>query len=204
MLAVVYGRRRCGKSTLLEHVLRSHDVYFHADQRERPLQIQALAEAVDAVLPDFSAASYSAWDAVLTSLSQRVPDGLTICIDEFPYLVQSAPELPSVLQRFVDRPDRHGVSWFLCGSSQRMMQGAVLDKKAPLYGRAHEILIGEVKWTASRVDLKREASRLKDLAPRLPFVGKRKPVFAVWTGKGGARIQGVEVLRPDDVLALLR
>jgi hypothetical protein len=26
-LAVIYGRRRCGKSTLLQHVISSRDVY---------------------------------------------------------------------------------------------------------------------------------------------------------------------------------
>ena len=140
VLAVLYGRRRCGKSTLLQHIVTPRDVYFLADQRERLLQIQAFAEAVDAVLPDFSAASYTSWDAVFTSLVKRVPRRLNVFIDEFPYLVKSAPELPSTIQRFVDSDDRQAISWVLCGSSQRMMQGAVLDRTAPLYGRAQEIL----------------------------------------------------------------
>jgi AAA+ ATPase superfamily predicted ATPase len=39
-LAVVYGRRRCGKSTLLQHVVSRQDVYFLADQKESTLQIR--------------------------------------------------------------------------------------------------------------------------------------------------------------------
>jgi AAA+ ATPase superfamily predicted ATPase len=140
VLVVLYGRRRCGKSTLLQQVVTPQDVYFLADQRERLLQIQAFAEAVDAVLPDFSAASYASWDAVFTSLINRVPQRLNVFMDEFPYLVQSAPELPSTIQRFIDRGGRQAVNWALCGSSQRMMQGAILDKTAPLYGRAQEML----------------------------------------------------------------
>jgi uncharacterized protein len=139
-LAVVYGRRRCGKSTLLQKVIGKNDVYFLADQREAALQIQAFAVAVDAVLPGFSLAHYRSWDALFQTLVSRCNGGLNIVIDEFPYLVQSDPALPSLLQRIMDQPGAADVTWVLCGSSQRMMQGVVLDSSAPLYGRAREIL----------------------------------------------------------------
>ena len=42
-LVVLYGRRRCGKSTLLQRVLASEHVYLQADQRETPLQLESLA-----------------------------------------------------------------------------------------------------------------------------------------------------------------
>ncbi len=139
-LAVVYGRRRCGKSTLLQKVLGAGDVYFLADQRESSLQIQAFATAVDAVIPGFALAQYGSWDAILRTLVSRGGADLNVVIDEFPYLVQSDPSLPSLLQRLLDQPGSAGLKWLLCGSSQRMMQGAVLDHAAPLYGRAREIL----------------------------------------------------------------
>ncbi len=138
-LAVLYGRRRCGKSTLLQRVLENTAVYFQADQREAPLQMRALAQALSRFVAGFDRASYADWDDLLAALYARVPGPLCICLDEFPYLVQVAPSLPSVLQRYVDRPDGQ-VKWILCGSSQRMMHGLVLDRTAPLYGRATEIL----------------------------------------------------------------
>jgi len=140
VLAVLYGRRRCGKSTLLQQVVTARDVYFLADQREQPLQIAAFAEAVGQRVSAFASAVYPSWDAAFTTLTERCPQGINVVLDEFPYLVQSAPELPSVIQRFMDRPEGSPISWILCGSSQRMMQGAVLDRTAPLYGRAREIL----------------------------------------------------------------
>ncbi len=139
-LAVVYGRRRCGKSTLLQKVIDKKDIYFLADQREASLQIQAFAEAVDAVLPGFSLAKYASWDALFQTLVLRCNGALNVVMDEFPYLVQSDPALPSLLQRMMDQPDAADLTWVLCGSSQRMMQGIVLDSSAPLYGRAKEIL----------------------------------------------------------------
>jgi uncharacterized protein len=138
-LAVLYGRRRCGKSTLLQRVLDSKEVYFQADQRESPLQLRSLATTLSRVLPEFDRASYADWNDLLAALYARVSGTLCVCLDEFPYLAHSAPELPSILQRYVDRPDGR-VKWVLCGSSQRMMQGLVLDRTAPLYGRAAEIL----------------------------------------------------------------
>ncbi len=136
-LAVVYGRRRCGKSTLLQRALRSSHVYVPADQREASLQIRAVAEGLSPFFPAFDRSTYAGWDDLLAALYVRPPIPLCVCVDEFPYLVQSAPELPSVLQRYIDRPDGW-IKWILCGSSQRMMQGLLLDRTAPLYGRARE------------------------------------------------------------------
>jgi hypothetical protein len=138
-LAVVFGRRRCGKSTLLQRVLSEEQVFFQADQRESSLQREALSRAVGARLKDFDRPVYRTWDDLLSSLYAQAPAGLCVCLDEFPYLVQSEPALPSILQRNIDRPGAQ-VSWILCGSSQRMMHGLVLDRSAPLYGRAQEIL----------------------------------------------------------------
>jgi len=138
-LAVVYGRRRCGKSTLLQRVLSQQHIYFQADQRECPLQLESLATALSRHLRDFDKAKYRTWDELLASLYARAEQAIYVCLDEFPYLVQADPSLPSVLQRYIDRPDGR-VGWFLCGSSQRMMHGLVMDRTAPLYGRAREIL----------------------------------------------------------------
>jgi AAA+ ATPase superfamily predicted ATPase len=63
-----------------------------------------------------------------------------LALDEFPALVYAARALPSLLQKRVDRPARGRLHVVLTGSSQRMMQGLVLDRAAPLYGRAQEIL----------------------------------------------------------------
>ena len=139
-LAVVYGRRRCGKSTLIQHVAGSDDVYFLADQREALLQIEALAREVQRLIPGFAAARYPSWASLLETLVARAPAGFNLLLDEFPYLVKASPELPSVIQHHLDAPGIKKINFLLCGSSQRMMQGLVLDRSVPLYGRASEIL----------------------------------------------------------------
>ena len=135
----MFGRRRCGKSTLLQRVLKPQQLYFQADQRETSLQLESLAAELSRRLTDFDKVRYRTWDELLASLYARADRLLHVCVDEFPYLVQADPALPSILQRYIDRQAGR-VAWILCGSSQRMMQGMVMDRSAPLYGRAREVL----------------------------------------------------------------
>ena len=139
-LAVVYGRRRCGKSRLLQHVVSDHDIYYLADQKESVLQIRDFAVEIDRIVPGFSSASYAGWDVLFSTLNDRLDRLACIHLDEFPYLVQASSELPSQIQKFLDLPGPKRLNIVICGSSQRMMHGLVMDRAAPLYGRAVEII----------------------------------------------------------------
>jgi len=138
---VLYGRRRCGKSRLLLEALPARrSVYYVADDRESPLQRAALATELARLLPGFNRVTYPDWDALLSRVWDQAAAGTVLAIDEFPALVSVAPELPSLLQKRVDASAARGPHLLLAGSSQRMMQGLVLDRTAPMYGRAIEIL----------------------------------------------------------------
>ena len=141
-LACLYGRRRVGKSRLLEEALKDKlsVVSFVADKSEASLQMERLARDVSAVLPGFADVKYGNWGALLERWAHDAPIGAVLLIDELPYLVERSPELPSILQRIVDGIRATGQKIVLCGSSQRMMQGLVLDEREPLYGRAREII----------------------------------------------------------------
>jgi len=140
VLVVIYGRRRCGKSSIMRRVVGPRDVYFLASQNDSALQRAALASEIGRVVRGFDEAVYPSWDALLRSLAERTARRVSLFIDEFPYLVQTSSELPSVLQGFLEGTGAARVNLVLCGSSQRMMHGLVLDRTAPLYGRAREIL----------------------------------------------------------------
>ena len=138
-LVVLYGRRRLGKSTLVKRVLSDKDVYFLADRSECQHQRVLLAKMIAQVFPDFDRLAYPDWESMLRALNYRTDKRFTLCLDEFPYLVEQAPELPSVLQKLVDEKQLK-YNLVLCGSSQNMMYGLFLDSTAPLYGRADEIM----------------------------------------------------------------
>ena len=140
-LAVVYGRRRAGKSRLIREALpRGRSILYVGDEREDTLQRADLAAEIARLLPGFDQAIYPEWNALFQRFWADARKGTTLVLDEFPSLVQVSPELPSILQKYIDQKTERGVHLVLAGSSQRMMQGLVLDHSAPLYGRSAEIL----------------------------------------------------------------
>ena len=168
-LVVMYGRRRLGKSTLIKRVLSNTDVYFLADRSESQHQRILLAKVIAQVFPDFDKLTYPDWESIFRALNYRTDKRFTLCLDEFPYLVEQSPELSSVLQKLVDEKQLK-YNLVLCGSSQNMMYGLFLDSTAPLYGRADEIM------------------RLTPI--RLPYIQEALPLdamsaieeYAVWGG----------------------
>ena len=172
-MACLYGRRRIGKSRLLEELLKGReDVVIHvADRSEAALQRVRFAQDVAALLPGFADVSYSDWGSLLDRWQREAPSGSVLVIDELPYLVERSPELPSVLQRVTDRLRKSGQKIFICGSSQRMMLGLLIRSDEPLYGRARELVsLGPIsfEWT-------------RKAFPRLP-VWERFEHYAVWGG----------------------
>lgn len=197
----VYGRRRCGKSRLLQEALPAErTAYYVADEREAVLQRAAVAAAMAPLLHGMEQVVYPDWASLLNRWWREAPAGSILVLDELPYLVKASTELPSLLQRLVDRHPPAQSHLVVCGSSLRMMQGLVLDARAPLYGRAREIL--DVKplgmfWAGRALGLS---------APRAIV-----DAFAVWGGvprywelaaEGSSLWQSVEelVLDPLGVL----
>jgi hypothetical protein len=143
--AVIYGRRRLGKTRLLLEWVSAHGgLYSVADQSTADVQRRYFAQAASERIPGFAEVDYPDWRTLLARLAREASaTGFTgpIVFDEFPYLAASAPELPSVLQAFVDHDARTArLVIAIAGSSQRMMQGLALAGDAPLYGRAQAVL----------------------------------------------------------------
>lgn len=171
-LAVVYGRRRCGKSRLLQQALReAQSIYYVGDDREAALQRSSLAAQLGQRLPGFDRVTYPDWDSLISRLWEQLPAGSVLALDEFPSLVAQAPELPSLLQKRLDARPGGRIHLVLAGSSQRMMQGLVLDRSAPLFGRAQEILkIGPLAcgWIRQALALRHPAAAVE--------------AFSIWGG----------------------
>ena len=168
-LVVMYGRRRLGKSTLIKRVLSDTDLYFLADRSEGQHQRSLLAKVIAQVFPDFDKLTYPDWESIFRAVNYRADKRFTLCLDEFPYLAEQSPELPSVLQNLIDEKQLK-YNLVLCGSSQTMMYGLFLDATAPLYGRADETL----KLTPIRLPYIQEALELDAV--------KAIEEYAVWGG----------------------
>jgi AAA+ ATPase superfamily predicted ATPase len=142
-LAVLWGRRRVGKTRLmLEWVRRAKGIYTLADQSAGPVQRRYFADSLSSVLDGFAESEYPDWRTLLRAVARQAGHAGwrgPLVIDELPYLVAASPELPSVLQGFIDHEARTArLCVALAGSSQHMMQGFQLDRSSPLFGRASE------------------------------------------------------------------
>ena len=144
-LAVIYGRRRIGKTRLLLEWAKQHKgLYSVADQSSGQIQRRYFAESAAIRFDGFADVEYPDWLGLLTRLAREAKHTRwrgPVIFDELPYLVLSSPELPSLLQRWIDHEAREArLVVAVAGSSQRMMQGLVLSVEAPLYGRASEVM----------------------------------------------------------------
>jgi AAA+ ATPase superfamily predicted ATPase len=139
-LAVVWGRRRVGKTALLQRFAAGRRTVFHTGTR-RPVadELRSLSDAATPLLDerDLTLNPFRDWLDLLESLTRAAKrDPLLLVLDEFPELVAVSPELPSIIRALWDRiPSDSKLRLLLCGSAVRTME-AMLEERAPLYGRA--------------------------------------------------------------------
>lgn len=141
-LILVWGRRRTGKTRLLgRFVSGKRAVFYGATQQSSAAELGGLSEAVRRVLPPqptdvLAHGDFTSWDAALGYLAARARrERLAVVLDEFPFLVEAEPALPSILQRFWDHTGRSTkLRLILCGSAISTMERLQTDR-APLFGR---------------------------------------------------------------------
>jgi AAA+ ATPase superfamily predicted ATPase len=138
----VYGRRRVGKSQLLIEWLSRHEgVYQVGKEAPAELQIRELLEATAQSIgqPLLAQVSVRGWREAFEHIETAwtKPGRFTLVLDEFQWMVQASPELPSVLQELWDRRWRRSKRFMLvlCGSYIGFMEREVLGSKSPLFGR---------------------------------------------------------------------
>lgn len=156
-LVPVYGRRRVGKSELILRFLRHKPgVYLQGKRARSAFQIREFLKEAAVALDEPLLAEYAAggWKDALeqTTLRWRGPKKLTLAFDEFQWLVEASPELPSILQELWDRrwKAEGRVMTILCGSYIGFMEREILGEKSPLFGcRTAQILLQPFEYRAA-------------------------------------------------------
>ncbi len=137
---VIYGRRRVGKTALINEFCKGKPViYFSALNASSRENLEALSKAIYTCQnPDsVSAPAYQnyadALDAVTTMAKRK---RLVFVIDEYPYLAKAEKSISSRLQHMIDHQWQDSQLYLiLCGSSMSFMEYQVLGYESPLYGR---------------------------------------------------------------------
>ncbi|TDC28012.1 ATP-binding protein [Streptomyces sp. 8K308] len=141
-LGVVSGRRRQGKTFLLDGLCRATGgFFFSATQATEAESLRQFGAAMARFAGQPVPYRFTHWDEAVDTLMALPAPGkgpLTVVLDEFPFLAKASPELPSLLQRALGPQGRRTggpVRLLLCGSALAFM-GGLLSGNAPLRGRA--------------------------------------------------------------------
>ena len=136
---VIYGRRRVGKTALINHFIDDKQaIYFMGVESNAKQNLENFSRNIMEYTSGISAeTSFLSFQSALETvfrLSQK--ERLILVIDEYPYVARASRSLASTLQMLIDRyKDNSKLMLILCGSSMSYMEDHVLAYKAPLYGR---------------------------------------------------------------------
>jgi uncharacterized protein len=184
-LIVLMGRRRVGKSFLLERTFDGDRVVsFQGDEQDEAQHLDLFAAEAGRTLLGSDALRFGDWDAALAFIGEQARIGpLTVILDEFQWLKRAQSALDSIIQRHWDRWDRAGlpVTLVLSGSALTLMEN-MLEHGAPLFGRA------TARPRIEPLDYRDAAgfaatTEPEDLLRRWAVLGGA-PQYQVWAGDG--------------------
>ncbi len=136
-LIVIYGRRRIGKTYILQRFLQEvGGIYLLAEESENVTAdfSDMLAEFFN---DDFLLENpIRTWNAFFSYLGERAKNKrLVVVIDEVQYIVKIHKNFLSILQKYWDTQLAKGkIMLILCGSLVSFMEG-ILSYSSPIYGR---------------------------------------------------------------------
>ena len=138
-MAVIYGRRRIGKSTLIKEFIKDKKaIYYITTKISRERNVELLSKEIFRVLsPELSSLYITNLDDLLTLFTQSLGDEkIVFVIDEIPYWAEKNESMLTTLQKFMDEFwVNKNLLLILCGSALSFMESKVLSEKSPLFGR---------------------------------------------------------------------
>lgn len=136
---VIYGRRRVGKTALINHFIdKKESIYFMGVESNEKQNLENLGRSImeysNGIEADTYFASYQTALEYVFKIAEK--ERVILAIDEYPYVARASKSMASTLQLLIDKyKDTSKLMLILCGSSMSYMEDHVLAYKAPLYGR---------------------------------------------------------------------
>jgi len=138
-MVVMYGRRRIGKTTLIQKFIADKPaINFTAQETTDTLNLIAFSKRIyDFFNIHPSIGTFESWESAFDYLADKaMTTQFILSFDEFPYAVSANKTLLSIMQYLIDHKlKRSKIFIILCGSQVSFMEGKVLGYKSPLFGR---------------------------------------------------------------------
>jgi hypothetical protein len=137
-LFILYGRRRVGKTALLNEFCKDKEsIFYSAEQSIDKVNLEKFSAIVFEHFGEEKLESFSSWGNALLYIHEKFRDKpIIVVFDEFPYLAGSNKGLMSEMQNLIDHTLVNGKMFLvLCGSYMSFMEDEVLGGKSPLFGR---------------------------------------------------------------------
>ena len=136
--ALIYGRRRVGKTELIKHCLKATkttSIYYECKETSEMNNVKSLCEIISEIF-DLPPLAFDTFEATLSFLyKQAQAKELILVIDEYPYIRKVTEGLDSIIQFFIDNNKSSSkLKLILCGSYVETMK-SLLSEVNPLFGR---------------------------------------------------------------------
>ena len=135
---VMYGRRRVGKTTLLQEFAKGKEaVFFPAREKNDALNLHDFSQLVQIKYDGAFIASFEGWKDAFEYIDRKTTQRTLIIIDEFPFIAEENPSVKSILQHAIDHlwKNNRNIFLILCGSSVSFMETDIMGSKSPLHDR---------------------------------------------------------------------
>lgn len=153
---VIYGRRRIGKSTLINEFLKDKpNIFFQAKKDSLYGNLRSFSYEIDKLLDLPKSFVFSSMEEAFDSLIEYAKGKrFVIAIDEYPYIVNQDASFPSILQEAIDRAPEN-LFFLISGSDVGMLKKELEDHNSPLYKRrTFEMNVTKLKYSESLEYLK--------------------------------------------------
>lgn len=143
-VAIIFGRRRIGKTTLITEFSKTkHTLYFASQEDSAEENLYNLSKVINETNGDEETSVFPSFRSALLAIAKKgETEKIVFVIDELPYLCASLGSgILTVLQNFIDHEmNKSNIMLILCGSSVSFMENEVLSQSNPLFGRARTIM----------------------------------------------------------------
>jgi hypothetical protein len=141
--ALIYGRRRIGKSELIKQSIKEfgkNGLYYECKQTSEKNNVESLSEILSYQL-GFPKLAFNSLEELVDFLFKYSKDKKIILVfDEYSYLQDTIKGLDSILQTLIDKySEQSGLKIIICGSFIDSMK-SLLSNQNPLFGRVDLVL----------------------------------------------------------------